>query len=103
MRVGRTMVSLRARRVSHKPAALIAFSSDPVGTIGWSRVEVSVAQNFLPCDRDQELLLPPSLREWLPEDHLVWFVLDSVAELDLDAFTRPIARTAGAPPRTTRR
>ena len=45
-----------------------------------------MAQNFLPCDRDQELLLPPSLREWLPEDHLVWFVLDSVAELDLDGF-----------------
>jgi transposase len=45
-----------------------------------------VAQNFLPCDRDQELLLPPSLREWLPEDHLAWFVLDSVVELDLDGF-----------------
>lgn len=45
-----------------------------------------MAQNFLPCDRDQELLKPPSLREWLPEDHLAWFVLDSVAELELDAF-----------------
>ena len=45
-----------------------------------------MAQNFLPCDRDQELLLPPSVREWLPEDHLAWFVLDSVAELDLDRF-----------------
>jgi transposase len=45
-----------------------------------------VPQNFLPCDRDQELLLPPSLREWLPEDHLAWFVLDAVAELDLAAF-----------------
>jgi transposase len=45
-----------------------------------------VAQNFLPCDRDQDLLLPPSLREWLPEDHLAWFVLESVAELDLEAF-----------------
>jgi transposase len=45
-----------------------------------------VAQNFLPCDRDQELLLPPSLREWLPEDHLAWFVLDTVSELDLEAF-----------------
>jgi transposase len=40
----------------------------------------------LPCDRDQELLLPPSLREWLPEDHLAWFVLESVAELDLEPF-----------------
>jgi transposase len=47
---------------------------------------VSVAQNFLPCDRDQELLLPPGLREWLPEDHLAWFVLDAVDEIDLSAF-----------------
>ena len=45
-----------------------------------------MAQNFLFCDRDQELLLPPSLREWLAEDHLAWFVLESVAELDLEAF-----------------
>jgi transposase len=45
-----------------------------------------VAHNFLPCDREQELLLPPSLREWLPEDHLVWFVVDAVDELDLSAF-----------------
>jgi transposase len=45
-----------------------------------------VAQNFLPCDREQELLLPPSLREWLPDDHLVWFVVDAVDELDLSAF-----------------
>ena len=45
-----------------------------------------MAQNFLASDREQELLLPPSLREWLAEDHLAWFVLDAVAELDLDAF-----------------
>ena len=45
-----------------------------------------MGQNFLPCDRDQELLLPPSLREWLPEDHLAWFVLDAVDEIDLSAF-----------------
>jgi transposase len=45
-----------------------------------------MAQNFLTCDRDQELLLPPSLREWLAEDHLAWFVLEVVDELDLAAF-----------------
>src|SRR3954462_7838143 len=45
-----------------------------------------MAQNFLACDRDQELLLPPSLREWLPEEHFAWFVIDAVAELDLSAF-----------------
>lgn len=43
-------------------------------------------QNFIECDRDQELLLPPSMREWLPEDHLAWFVADAVQELDLTAF-----------------
>ena len=43
-------------------------------------------QNFIECDRDQELLLPPSLREWLPDDHLAWFVIDAVAEMDLAAF-----------------
>jgi transposase len=43
-------------------------------------------QNFIGCDRDQELLLPPSLREWLPDDHLAWFVLAAVEELDLAAF-----------------
>src|SRR5918999_1792147 len=45
-----------------------------------------MAQNFLACDREQELLLPPSLREWLPEGHLAWFVIDAVAEMDLTAF-----------------
>ncbi len=43
-------------------------------------------QNFIECDRDQELLLPPSMREWLPEDHLAWFVADAVEEMDLAAF-----------------
>jgi transposase len=43
-------------------------------------------QNVLPCDREQVLLMPPSLTEWLPEDHFAWFVLDAVAEMDLSAF-----------------
>src|ERR687883_1054849 len=42
--------------------------------------------NFIACDRDQALLLPPSLREWLPEGHLAWFVIDAVERLDLSAF-----------------
>ena len=32
------------------------------------------------------MLMPPSVRDWLPEDHLAFFVLDTVAELDLAAF-----------------
>src|SRR5215218_7636193 len=45
-----------------------------------------MAQNFIACDREQELLLPPSLREWLPEDHFAWFMLDAVEAMDLRAF-----------------
>jgi transposase len=47
-----------------------------------------MAYNFLPCPRDQAFLLPPDLREWLPADHLAWFVLDVVDQLDLDPFLR---------------
>ena len=39
-----------------------------------------MAQSFVACDREQELLLPSSLREWLPEGHLAWFVIDAVAQ-----------------------
>ena len=31
-------------------------------------------------------MLPPNLREWLPEDHLAWFVLAAVEEMDVSAF-----------------
>jgi transposase len=43
-------------------------------------------QNFLGCDREQALLLPASLREWLADDHLAWLVLDVVGEIDLSEF-----------------
>ena len=35
--------------------------------------------------QDQLYLMPPSMREWLPADHLGWFVLDVVSELDISA------------------
>lgn len=38
---------------------------------------------FRPYEPDQQLLLPPSLREWLPADHLVWFISETVDQLDL--------------------
>jgi transposase len=47
-----------------------------------------MATNFIRCDRDQAFLMPPSLREWVPEDHLVWTVLDAVEQMDLGAFYR---------------
>jgi hypothetical protein len=45
-------------------------------------------QNFLYPQRDQPLLMPLDMREWLPEDDLVFVVLDAVATLDLGGFRR---------------
>jgi hypothetical protein len=62
-----------------------------------------VPQNFIPCDREQELLLPPSLREWLADDHFAWFVIDAVEELDLTGSSLRIAPTGMAGRRMIRR
>ena len=48
--------------------------------------EFLVAVNVRSGDLDQLFLMPPSVTDWLPEDHLVFFVLDVVSELDLAAF-----------------
>jgi transposase len=45
-------------------------------------------QNFIFPQRDQPLLLPVDMREWLPEDDLAFVVLDAVATLDLGEFRR---------------
>ena len=43
---------------------------------------------FLLGDRDQPFLLPPDLRDWLPQGHLAWFILDVTDQLDLAPFYR---------------
>ena len=45
-----------------------------------------MAYNLLSCDRDQGYLMPPSLRDWLGEGHLAWFILDAVEQTNLDEF-----------------
>jgi transposase len=45
----------------------------------------SVARSYRPVLRDQPFLMPPDMREWLPEDHLVWLVLEIVGQLDRSA------------------
>jgi transposase len=45
-----------------------------------------MSYNVRMADRDQVYLMPPSITDWLPEDHLAFFVLDVVDELDLSAF-----------------
>ena len=46
-----------------------------------------MAKTYRPYVPEQDFLLPPSLRDWLPEDHLAYFVSDVVDDLDLSAIT----------------
>jgi len=46
---------------------------------------------FLPVDRGTDYLLPPSVDDWLPEDHLARFVVDVVDQLDLSSLTKQYA------------
>jgi transposase len=44
-----------------------------------------VARGYRPVDRDQQFLLPPDMREWLPDGHIVWVLIDAVGLLDTSA------------------
>jgi len=54
-----------------------------------------VAKDFRPVWRDQPMLLAPDVRDWLPADHVVWFLLDAVAAIDTSSVHRR-ARLGGA-------
>ncbi|HEY6809320.1 MAG TPA: IS1182 family transposase, partial [Gemmatimonadales bacterium] len=56
----------------------------PAFRAGWDDLGVTI--NVREVDRDQLWLMPPSVRDWLPEGHLAWFVLDVVGELDTSGF-----------------
>ena len=52
-----------------------------------------------PYDPDQQLLLPQALQEWLPEDHLAYFISDLVDQLDLsEIMARYEQERRGGPP-----
>lgn len=42
-------------------------------------------QRFISGSRDQAFLLPPDMRDWLPDDHLVWVVVEALERCDLAA------------------
>jgi transposase len=54
-----------------------------------------VNKRFRVCDLDQQYLLPPSLQDWLPENHLAKFIADVSDELDLSAIYAAYERKDG--------
>jgi transposase len=47
-----------------------------------------MVRQFRPVDRDQPMMLPEDMRLWVGKDHLVWFVIDVVGELDVSGLER---------------
>ncbi len=58
-----------------------------------------MSKTYLPYDPNQQLLLPAALQEWLPDDHLAYFISDVVDQLDLSEITsRYEQERRGGPP-----
>lgn len=61
-----------------------------------------MAMGFRPVERDQEFLLPPNMTDWLGADHVVWFLIEVVAQMDLTTlYERAGLRRDGQRPRNT--
>jgi transposase len=54
-----------------------------------------MAKRYLPVDRSQPFLLPPSVQDFIPEDDLAWFLIDAVTAMDTTVF-HSRARLGGA-------
>ena len=63
---------------------------------------VGMKERFRDYEPDQGLILPPSLGDWLPKDHFVYFVLDVVEQLDLTAIYASYEERRGQPPYSPR-
>ena len=58
-----------------------------------------MSKTYRPWNPNQQYLLPPSVQDWLPENNLVYFLLDTVNELDISAITEKYEQTKrGFPP-----
>ncbi len=58
-----------------------------------------MSKQFRPWNPDQSFLFPPSPRDWLPENHLVYFLLDVVPQMNLQPILNPyLAEERGQPP-----
>jgi transposase len=86
--LGRIRYSYTWQRCDHNGANCVCcdLKVENPGVVRSARDPPGMSARFIGADRDQVFLMPPSLRDWVPEGHVVWTVLDAVAELDLAAF-----------------
>ena len=74
---------MRARSLSHRK------NQQVVECFAWKGETRVMGTNYRPYEPDQPFLFPPSLRDWLPENHLAYFISDTLDQLDLSALHQP--------------
>ena len=74
---------MQARSLSHRKNQKVV---ECFGLRGDTR---AMRTNYRPCEPDQPFLFSPSPRDWLPQDHLVYFISDTLDQLDLSALHQP--------------
>jgi transposase/signal recognition particle subunit SEC65 len=57
-----------------------------------------MSKTFRPYEPDQDFLMPASMRDWLPSDHLAYFISDLVDQLDISAIMIRYQEEKGYPP-----
>ena len=66
-------------------------------------ISCAAMKTYRPFSPHQSFLFPPSPHDWLADDHLAYFILDVVTQLDLAEIFAPYEREERDSPRTTRR
>ena len=70
-----------------------------LSVVAWG---VSTA-TFREYEPDQDFLLPPSLAEWLPGNHVAYFIIDVLQEIDLSSFYEDYDNSQGGAARVRTR
>ena len=71
---------MQARSLAHRKTGKV------VECFGRRSETRNMGTHYRPYEPEQAFLLPPSLRDWLPQNHLVYFISDTIDQLDLSAF-----------------
>src|SRR5688500_4284845 len=79
--------SLRGRKILHIEEKFLAHKLNASINEGSLLRKVQrMPTSFLPYEPNQDFLLPPSVSEWLPENHLAYFISETIDRLDLEKF-----------------
>ena len=58
---------------------------------------MKIQRLYKPYNPHANFLMPYAMNDWLPKNHMIWFLIDLLSEMDLSAFERPLISRRGQP------